>query len=74
VRKPEAYFEQVPIEVVEKILARQNTPAEQALVDLAAAAGPVAAKPQIPAALPGNSHQRKATNAAARALSRKGSK
>jgi hypothetical protein len=74
VRKPEAYFEQVPIEVVEKIVAKQNAPAEQPLVDAAAAAGPVAAKPEFPAALRVSSHRRKTSYAAGRAPARKGSK
>jgi hypothetical protein len=74
VRKPQAYFEQVPIEVVEKILASQNTPAEQALLDAAAAAGTVAAKPEFPAALRVSSHRRKTSYAAGRAPARKGSK
>ena len=74
-RKTQAYFEQVPIEVVEKILARQNARAEQPLANAAAAgAAPVAATPEFPAALRGNSHQQKTTNPAGRSLSRKGSK
>jgi hypothetical protein len=74
VRKPEAYFEQVPIEVVEKILAKQNTPAEQAIVDAATAAAPVAAIHEFPAAPRVSSHRRKTSNAAVRARARKGSK
>ena len=73
-RKPEAYFEQVPIEVVEKILAKQNTPAEQAIVDAATAAAPVAARPEFPAAPRMSSHRQKSSNVTVRARARKGSK
>jgi hypothetical protein len=67
-------FEQVPIELVKKVLEQQAPPAPAKLAAPAAVSGALAAKPQLPAALRGNSHQRKTTNAAGRALSRKGIK